>query len=405
MSEPGRRYPVSTPVNIPPIAENGNMVPDAHLFHPIPVHSSSQLAAAAAAVSSTTDPTLHDTRVHTLASTDGALANAPEPPKEGMPDAPPQKRTFDCKYCGWRFTLKGNLRAHVRRHTGEKPYKCSICSRKFTQSSLLTVHMRTHTGEKPFKCHSCGRTFSRSGNLHTHLRTHNDEKPYECAFCHKQFAQRVNMELHTRVHTGVKPYHCGVCDRAFTSCSNMRRHWRQIHPSYPEPALGTTHLQHGMPEKALYNVDVMRMPLGYRPEDGIVMPREPEQELAQTQLAQRQDMPEPLFPILGGMDAISSSLVTGFGMIPMRPDAKPEKPAGQLDPGKPAQNGAQTAHMHAMPPLVLPAADPGLRGRVDMRYTQPETVQMPMQLAPADDFDPAIKEEEALVTAAAVVQR
>lgn len=163
------------------------------------------------------------------------------------------RKVYDCHVCGWRFALKGNLIAHLRRHTGEKPYICAICDRKFTQSSLLTVHMRTHTGEKPFKCSKCGRSFSRSGNLTTHMRTHSAHKPYECAFCRKSFSQRVNMELHTRVHTGVKPYRCGVCNRAFTSCSNMRRHWRHIHPSYPEPAVGTLHLLHGMPEKALYS--------------------------------------------------------------------------------------------------------------------------------------------------------
>lgn len=60
------------------------------------------------------------------------------------------------------------------------------------------------------------------------------------------------MDLHIRIHTGVKPYRCGVCSRAFTSCSNMRRHWRQIHPSYPEPAVGTMQINPDMPEKGVF---------------------------------------------------------------------------------------------------------------------------------------------------------
>lgn len=166
-------------------------------------------------------------------------------------------KSYECQYCGWKFNLKANLLAHVRRHTGEKPYSCTHCSRKFTQSSLLTVHMRTHTGERPFKCPTCDRWFSRSGNLLTHMRTHTNVKPYVCTFCSKGFAQRVNMELHTRIHTGVKPYRCGVCERAFTSCSNMRRHWKQIHPDFPGPNSNSSHASTSMLEKALlYSEDI-----------------------------------------------------------------------------------------------------------------------------------------------------
>lgn len=221
------------------------------------------------------------------------------------------RKVYDCHVCGWRFALKGNLIAHLRRHTGEKPYICGICDRKFTQSSLLTVHMRTHTGEKPFKCSKCGRSFSRSGNLTTHMRTHSAHKPYECAFCQKSFSQRVNMELHTRVHTGVKPYRCGVCNRAFTSCSNMRRHWRHIHPSYPEPAVGTLHLLHGMPEKALYSEHAPRLgdfrapSIHYHPETAAV-----------TQVTTAVSVPGMMHSALpiNHNDQISPHLLAGHGM-------------------------------------------------------------------------------------------
>lgn len=91
-----------------------------------------------------------------------------------------KKKTHICHIagCGKVYGKTSHLRAHLRWHSGERPFVCSwmFCGKRFTRSDELQRHRRTHTGEKKFVCPECSKRFMRSDHLAKHIKTHSNKK-------------------------------------------------------------------------------------------------------------------------------------------------------------------------------------------------------------------------------------
>lgn len=110
------------------------------------------------------------------ASPDWYHPSEPDAQDEGLLLDTSTPISYPCTFgdCCKVYAKPAHLKAHLRRHVGDKPYVCNWpeCTWKFSRSDELSRHRRSHSGVKPYKCGYCTKCFARSDHLTKHRKVH-----------------------------------------------------------------------------------------------------------------------------------------------------------------------------------------------------------------------------------------
>lgn len=112
-------------------------------------------------------------------------------------------KSFKCKFCSKAFTSKHQALRHEETHDKNRErHPCNECNKTFLRIGALERHRKQlHLNNTPHKCLECGSGFVYPSQLKQHMYKHKGIKPYKCRFCSSFFQHVATAWSHEhRVH-------------------------------------------------------------------------------------------------------------------------------------------------------------------------------------------------------------
>ncbi|XP_055541396.1 zinc finger and SCAN domain-containing protein 2-like isoform X2 [Wyeomyia smithii] len=137
------------------------------------------------------------------------------------------ERPFACPHCTKSFRISQGLSRHVHDvHEKLRSYRCDICGNSFGNKRNLTEHRYLHSNERNYACDRCEKSFKQKAALFVHKRSHEEKRPFVCPVCSSSFYTRSKLKLHETTHSLERDHVCSECGQDFRSKHNLNRHWK-----------------------------------------------------------------------------------------------------------------------------------------------------------------------------------